>query len=60
MDSFTIWIIGWLFTIGLLNKDNRWYIYILTYLCWPYLLGACLSDLLEKIQTPPDRLENKK
>lgn len=46
---FEIWIIGFMFTLGLLFDDgDKWYHLVLGFFVWPLLLGIFIRKVIEK------------
>lgn len=46
MTALTIWIIGWLFTLGIHLKDcekteekDKWWYWLVLFIAWPHFLG---------------------
>jgi hypothetical protein len=45
----TIWIIGWLFTIGIgLKETDGWYEAVILLYSWPLILGDIVKDYMNK------------
>ena len=47
----TIWLIGWMITIGIMweEEDSKWWMPFFLFLFWPVTWGALLKNLMDKI-----------